>query len=48
MTKKDALEAILYIVIIIFAIIMLIGYEPRNMEYEIPKAFEVIESGDEN
>ncbi len=48
MKKKDALEAILYIVIIIFAIIMLFKYDPRNMEYEIPKAFEVIESGDED
>jgi len=48
MKKKDALEAIFYIVIIIFAIVMLFRYEPRNMEYEIPKAFEVIESGDED
>ncbi len=47
MKKNYVLEALLYIVVIIFAIIMLIRYEPRNMEYEIPKAFEVIESGDE-
>ena len=46
MKKSFVFEALLYITIIIFAIIMLIRYEPRNMEYEIPKAFEVIESGD--
>ena len=46
MKKKDALEAVLYIIIIILAIIMLLRYEPKNIEYEIPKAFEVIESGD--
>ena len=48
MKKKDALEALLYIIIIILAIIMLIKYEPRNIGYEIPQTFEIIESGDKN
>ncbi len=46
MKKKDALEAILYITIIIFSILMWFKYEPGNIEYEVPKVFEIIESGD--
>jgi hypothetical protein len=42
------IEAIFYIIIIIFATIMLFKYEPKNIEFEIPKAFEIIENGDEN
>jgi len=48
MKKKDVLEALLYIIIIILAIIMLIKYEPRNIKFEIPQTFEIIESGDKN
>lgn len=45
MNKSNVIEIIIYTLIIIVGIIMLFVYKPKEIEYEIPKNFEIIREG---
>lgn len=41
MKKSNMIEIMIYLVIIIVGTVMLFVYHPREVEFEIPKNFEV-------
>lgn len=41
MKKINMIEIMLYIVLIIFGIIALIFFQPKEIEFEIPRQFEL-------
>ncbi|WDV44055.1 hypothetical protein PV797_10995 [Clostridiaceae bacterium M8S5] len=41
MKKSSMIEIIIYIVLIIFGLIALIFFKPKEIEFEIPKQFEI-------
>ncbi|WP_202708510.1 hypothetical protein [Sporosalibacterium faouarense] len=45
MKKKLVIELIIYIVIVIIGIIMMIMYQPKEVEVVLPKDFQIEQEG---
>lgn len=41
MKKSNMIEAMIYIVLIIFGIIALFYFQPKEIEFKIPREFEI-------